>query len=153
MLSLILYFAENYWAKEQYWQKTKQKNQTAVIRFCINCNSQGWVEKFIGWKVHTMMLYLLLMTFFTNGIQARQLKVCGHEGGLCWKIILICSPSLKVSWSAYELFIRPLYIWNVVMHCSFGVQTVFVSSNAVFFFSHEVTTFILKIIFSFLMIF
>ena len=31
-------------------------------------------------------------------------EVDGPQGGLCWKMNLIWSPSMKVSWSAYGLF-------------------------------------------------
>ena len=40
---------------------------------------------------------------------------CGSQGGLCWKINLIWSYSMRGSWSAYELFNWTSYVdisWN-----------------------------------------
>ena len=36
--------------------------------------------------------------------------MCGLQGWLCWKINLILSHFMRVSWSAYEPFSRPLYV-------------------------------------------
>ena len=38
-------------------------------------------------------------------------EVCGAQRGLCWKINLIWSYSMKVSWSGYELFSKPLFFF------------------------------------------
>ena len=42
-------------------------------------------------------------------------EMCGLQEGLCWKIKLIWSHSIKVSWLAYKFFSRPLYV------CMYGV--------------------------------
>ena len=46
------------------------------------------------------------MIFLTYVIQATEMPIeeeYGAQRGLCWKINLIWSESMKVSWSAYEL--------------------------------------------------
>ena len=61
----------------------------------------------VGWKIHMMISYPLLMTFLTSRIQALQHHVCEPQGVICWKINLIWSHSMRVSWSASELFTQP----------------------------------------------
>ena len=57
-----------------------------------------------------IMSHLLLMTVFTNGIQALQHKLkksVEHKGDYVEKINLICSNFMIVFCSAYELFSQP----------------------------------------------
>ena len=74
----------------------------------------------VDWNVRWLMLYLLLMTFLTNGIQAQQYqwKYCVD----CKKVNdHICSHSWRLSWSAYEIFGWPL---SRIAHLKFlGIQT------------------------------
>ena len=62
----------------------------------------------MGWNVHMMTSYLLMMTFLTNGIQTLQ-----HR----WKKCVICSHSLWVSWSVHEIMNRLLYLGAIMYMC------------------------------------
>ena len=42
-------------------------------------------------------------------------EVCGAQGRLCWKINLIWSHSMRVSWSVYELFGQHSYKWSFTL--------------------------------------
>ena len=53
--------------------------------------------------------------FLSNEIQALQyqwMKCAESKGGLCWKINLIWSHSMRVSWAAYELFSQCCDKWS-----------------------------------------
>ena len=65
----------------------------------------------VGWKVHRMTSYQLLMIFYQWDPSTTILteEMCGSQRGPCWKTDLIWSHSMRVSWSAYELFSQPSY--------------------------------------------
>ena len=66
----------------------------------------------VGRKVHWLTLYLLLKNFFDHcdpSTATLMEEVCVLLEELSWKINLIWSYSMRVSWSAYELFSYPLY--------------------------------------------
>ena len=49
----------------------------------MDISLQEWAEKFVGNEVHMMTSYLLLMTFWTNGVkeQQHQWKKCVDRKG------------------------------------------------------------------------
>ena len=62
----------------------------------------------VVWKIHDEIISAvddLLMDLSTATLIK---EVCGPQGKLYWKINHICTHSMTVSWSAYELFSQPL---------------------------------------------
>ena len=79
----------------------------------------------VSWKVPMIMMsYLLLITFLDQWDPSTAIlkEVCELYGRLCWKINLIWSHSMRVSWSIYELFSWPSYVLSYfsVFHGSVG---------------------------------
>ena len=89
----------------------KQRNP----KYCgkiLTINLQSLIYKARSWKVYRLMLYWLLMNFWDEKWDpntATPMEVCMLlQGELCWKVNLIWSHSMRVSWWAYELCSWPL---------------------------------------------
>ena len=60
-------------------------------------------------SIHYYVIRHTSWFIFTNGIAISTKEECRPKKVLCWKINLIWSHSMRVSWSAYELFSWPLH--------------------------------------------
>ena len=95
-------------------------------------------KMFIGRYVHVMIFhmtwYIFLMTFMTNRIKALWYWWKKSESwGLCWKINLIWSHSMRVSLSAYALFSRSLYIYKILFDpLNLELGTIPIQTNKIF---------------------
>ena len=79
-------------------------------------------EKLIGWKVHIMTSYLVLMTFFYQLDQSNATsieKVCGPQEGRIWNINFIWSHSTRESWSTYTRHLFYSFCINFILEVRF----------------------------------
>ena len=98
-----------------------------------------YMFSFIGWKVHMMTPYLLLMTFFYQWNLSRATlmeEVCGPRGEQYWKINLIWWHTTRVSWLGYKFFSRPSYIliYHFIYSEAAGINVI---SNVLIFLQEE----------------
>ena len=73
---------------------------------------QWWAEKFILW----CYIYWWLFVQWDPSTAILVEEVCGPQIGLCWKLNLIWSHSMRIFWSAYELFNQPSYSTHTHKH-------------------------------------
>ena len=112
---------------------------------CVCVCTQGWTERFIGWKVHMMTSY----EQWDASTAIPMEEVWETEGMQCWKISLIWPYSMRVSWSVYESFSRLSHIrmsvyvfrlvllgwvlWHINFCWLFNVKSIF-NTNKLFYF-------------------